>query len=563
MRFRFLPQVVFAAALGSAAPAAAAVYTVGADGDCDHPTLLGGLLAAAFNPGADEIRLARNLAYVDQDHHLTNWDPATAGALTIAGGYDDCADTQPSGDTEVDGTPQQPVFEIDTADDGISVVTLRRLRVSGSGQRGIIVEGESDLDLEDSMVTANAGGGILVQDGAILRMDWLSSVFDNQTTAAGAGIACSAGGMELAGVIQGNDTIGQPGGGIRATGCIVSLDRLRIYANSAWRGGGLYADGGSFVQALGGTYEVTFDVNEASDTGGGIYAADATVTLVGTAVEANLAQTSGGGLYAAAGSLISMDRATGTCGGRQRCSVLSRNRVASSNLDDDGAAAATEDDGEIRLFQTWIEDNDAGPNLNASAIRVAGEGAALRIEGASFSFNSVGRLVEVGDGASADLAFVSASSNGYPGGNPASPIYVQTGGTARINSSVFHPSFHFGSDLAGAIAELDCILVSDLVHLGGAATRSSVGDPLFTDPALGNLRPRAASPAIDYCSASAYVAAHGDGDGETRGYDLAGNPNGSPGVAGGLFDLGFDEVRPLFVDGFESGGSAAWSDTVP
>ena len=35
------------------------------------------------------------------------------------------------------------------------------------------------------------------------------------------------------------------------------------------------------------------------------------------------------------------------------------------------------------------------------------------------------------------------------------------------------------------------------------------------------------------------------------------------GVAGGLFDLGFDEVRWLFADGFESGDTSAWSSVAP
>lgn len=551
-----------ALAVGAATPLAAGTITVGADAACDHGTLLGGILAAAINAGPDEIRLARNQTYTDQDFHLTNWDPAGAGALTIAGGYDDCIDTQPSGRTEIDGIAQRPVFEIDTTGAESSVVTLRQLAITGSGQRGILVEGQSDLALEGSMVTLNAGGGVLVRDGAILTMDSGSSIFDNDTVAAGAGISCSAGGMELEGVIQGNDSI-QEGGGIRATGCIVTLRRLLIYANSAFKGGGLAADGGSFVQALGGTWAVIFRQNDATDLGGGVYATDATVSLVGTTVESNLAQNAGGGLFADAGGLISMDRPSGSCGGRSRCSWLRANDVNPSSLEDDGAVAATAGDGELRLFQTWIEESVAGASPTSSAIRVAGTGSILRIEGASFSGNWVNRLVEVGSGASADLAFVSASDNGYPGNPPAGPIYVQSGGTARVLSSVFHPSNILGSDAAGAISEIDCVMVSDLAHLGAGATRSVAGDPLFADPASGDLRLRPESPAVDYCDATVYAPAHGDGDGEARGFDLPSNPNGSPGVTGGLFDLGFDEIRLLFADGFESGDTSAWSSVTP
>ena len=76
MRSRCWPLL----ALLAASPLDASLFTVGADGACTHPTLLGAVLSAAFNAGADEIRVARNLTYTDQSFHLTNWDPAGVGA---------------------------------------------------------------------------------------------------------------------------------------------------------------------------------------------------------------------------------------------------------------------------------------------------------------------------------------------------------------------------------------------------------------------------------------------------------------------------------------------------
>jgi hypothetical protein len=54
-----------------------------------------------------------------------------------------------------------------------------------------------------------------------------------------------------------------------------------------------------------------------------------------------------------------------------------------------------------------------------------------------------------------------------------------------------------------------------------------------------------------------------DFDVEDRPYDVPFNANGSPGVGGGTYDLGADEVRPTFADGFESGNTSRWSTTVP
>jgi hypothetical protein len=558
-RFRQVLVAVLAPILAQQA-AKAAIYTVGADGACTHQNnLLGALLSAAFSAEADEIRLALNLAYTNQDIHLTNFAPGSAGALTIAGGYADCADTQASGRTVVSGTLGSPVFEVDSTGDFVSDVTFRDLEIRDSGQRGILVQGETDVELDNTTVREN-NGGIRVESGAILRMHSGSSVFQNTSTTGGAGISCFQAGLEITGVLQSNSTPADTGGGIYASGCVVSLlAGTNIVNNEAWRGGGLYAEGGSFVQAFGGTFAVELKINEAFDKGGGVYALNSTVQLVGTNVDSN----TGGGLFADTGGVITMDRAGGTCGGRAKCSSLSHNRASAGMPDGDGIAARVDAGGEIRLFQTYIEDNDSISDSTTSVIRAVGAGAVLAVEGVSMSANTIRRLFEIGSGAIADIAFVSASENGVPGNPSAAPLFVGNGGVARLNSSVFWPSFFIGFEAGATLAELDCILVSDAAHLAAGATRSGVGDPQFASAATGNLRPAPGSPAVDYCDSSAYAPVHGDGDDQARGFDLAGNPNGSPGVAGGLFDLGFDEVRPLFYDGFESGNTTAWSSASP
>jgi hypothetical protein len=97
----------------------------------------------------------------------------------------------------------------------------------------------------------------------------------------------------------------------------------------------------------------------------------------------------------------------------------------------------------------------------------------------------------------------------------------------------------------------------------GGGTSVVAVDPRFAAPAQGDLHLHPQSPAVDFCNIAAYAPAHGDGDGQARGFDLGSNPNGTPGVPGGLFDLGFDEVRPLFADGFETGGTSRWSAVTP
>jgi hypothetical protein len=196
-------------------------------------------------------------------------------------------------------------------------------------------------------------------------------------------------------------------------------------------------------------------------------------------------------------------------------------------------------------------------------LRAAGGGARLRLEGVSFWDNEGVRLIEVGDGGIADVAFVSATGNGNSTIPVAWPLVVQSGGLARLNSSVFHPSAPIAVEGGGSLAEADCLILSDLTHLASGGTSVVVAQPAFSDPASGNLHLAPGSPAVDFCDATAYTPGQGDGDGQGRGFDLPWNPNGSPGRSGGLFDLGFDEVRPLFADGFETGDTSRWSSATP
>ncbi len=564
MRRRWLVPLTAASTIAAlVGPLPAAIYTVGSDGACTHPNLPSAILTAALTPAADEIRLARNLTYNNQQVQLTDWDPSTTGALTLSGGYDDCPDATPAGRTVVDGAPGNPAFRVNASGGDSSVVTFRRLEISGSGVRGLAVEGDCDVELEDVAVRSNAGGGISLAGGAILSVDASSILHDQDVSVDGAGLHCDGSGVELSGRILSNTTSAL-GGGIWADGCILSLlGGSEISDNEAFRGGGIYVQGGTFLQGLGGIAGIELLSNLAIDRGGAVFADGNTtsVRLEGTAVVFNEAGESGGGLFASNAAMITMDRPSGSCGNRNRCSELSRNALDPTS-GGDGVAAAADLGGTVRLFQTHVESNDF-PSVGSSALRASGDGALVLLESVSFWDNFVDRLVEAGSGGRAEMAFVSASDNDGLQGGPARPLVVQQGGTASVNSSLFHPSGAIFLDPGVVLDEADCLVVSDVAHLPPGATRSTVADPLFVSPTTGDLRLRPASPAVDYCDATAYTPTQGDGDGEARGFDLAANPNGSPGAAGGVQDLGFDEVRPLFADGFESASTSNWSSTTP
>lgn len=557
--------MVVAGVLSVASAARAAIYTVGSDGACTQSTIAAGLLAAALNNGPDEVRLATNQAYTNQFLHLTNWDPGSpVGSLTISGGYSDCADTTPSGLTTVDGTAGNPVVWVDTTGDGESVVTLRRLDIQGSGARGILIEGASDVDLVDTDVRLNFGGGVRVASDATIDIDSASSIHDNQTSGNGGGLDCDEGGVVLDGSIQSNEAIGN-GGGLHAVGCIISLlDGATIASNEAFDGGGAHLSDGSFLQALGSISGVVIELNDAARFGGGLFATGAGTSafLRGSEVGFNRADVKGGGLFAEMDAVITMDRPDGSCGGRLDCSVLRRNVVNPAVPDPDGAAAIAVSGGEVRIFQSLVHQNDA-LSSNGAVFAAEGGAALVRLESVSIWGNRAGSLMDVASGGEAEMAFVSASGNGIPGHPPARPITIDSGGVGRLNSSVFHPSSTTSVQAGASLAEADCLIFSDAAHLPAAATRSIAADPLFANAAAGNLRLAPGSPGVDYCDSSMHSPAHGDGDGEARGFDLVANPNGDPGAPGGIQDVGFDEVRPLFADGFESGSTGAWSGTTP
>jgi hypothetical protein len=137
------------------------------------------------------------------------------------------------------------------------------------------------------------------------------------------------------------------------------------------------------------------------------------------------------------------------------------------------------------------------------------------------------------------------------------------GGLAAENDAVITME----QDAASCSSVDDCSRltgVSSVSGLRGSATLISTLDPQFRNALAGDLRVGFTSPAIDFCDATLFQPTHTDRDGENRGYDVAGNANGSPGLPGGLYDLGADEVRDLLlVDGFESGNTALWSGQSP
>jgi predicted outer membrane repeat protein len=545
-------------------PAAADLYKVGAVSDpaCTHDSLQGALLSAFFNAGPDEIRLARNIGYVDERVQLINW--STAEALTIAGGYDNCADTTASSRTPVDGTADHPVIEMTGTNGGL--LTLRRIAVEGSGRRGILVTGNNQVTLSASFVRSNADGGVRVSGDAKLVVDVDSRIWNNTTGGGGGGIFCEGTArVDLSGAVGG---IGTPnhaavvGGGIYAAGdCeTVLFDGSAVAYNQSRDGAGIAAVGDSLVLALGAAQGVVIEQNVATDRGGGVFGSESSeVHLFNTRVRNNQAAHAGGGLFATGDfAQLSMLRRSGACNpsgpATNRCSTLEGNALSDGR---EGAAAMVDAGASLYLYQTQIEGNSAALDSN-SALEAQAIGSYLSLESVGFLGNTVGILVRL-DNAAALVEFVSATGNGSAGNPNAIPLYLLGNSGATLRSSIFWPNGPISVAAGSSISEARCLIVSTTAGLPPWATVVSTTNPLFIAPAS-DLHIRPDSPAVDFCDGapSPYPVMR-DVDYEQRAADQPANPDGSPGVPGGRVDIGLDEVDGwLMVAGFETGDLYEW-----
>lgn len=231
----------FALAASCAAPAHAAIFTVGtpsgAGQPCTHGTIQAAINAANSSAGADTIRLTRTLTYEPEANSIN-----TAQELTIEGGYATC--TQATADatrTVVSGAggAHAPVFTI-TAPTG-ALIHLRNLTISGGDVDGaglgggIRFEGDGVLDIADSAIsnnTAGYGGGIYARGtGTNAELNILNnvSIVGNTARYDGGGVYASQ--IETS---------------MTAPGSILFNNRATGVASGAYTGG---YGGGLYVQA--------------------------------------------------------------------------------------------------------------------------------------------------------------------------------------------------------------------------------------------------------------------------------------------------------------------------
>lgn len=259
-------------------------------GGCAYGTLSQAIAAAA---DGDTLQVAADTFHEAVD--IIDKD------LTIVGGYDSTCTTPDAGTTRLDASYHSG----SAVNIRNNVVTLRNLRITGGDSIGGGVDvdassgNESQATLDNVHITGNTGtygAGLYIGTRAVVTLT-NGTLIDNNAASIHGGGARVWGKLVLtswAGGITHNTA--PHGGGVSVPGGVLHMRPGHVGNNQATaasgRGGGIHVLDGGVVTA---TNSSNVYRNSAYD-GGGIYADDARVTL-GAVIHSNVAANDGGGLY--------------------------------------------------------------------------------------------------------------------------------------------------------------------------------------------------------------------------------------------------------------------------
>lgn len=559
-----LPALLFALLCGAAArPAAASTYTVGGAG-CSHADLNAALAAAAANPGFDEIHLLAGSSH--QGQFLVSSD-----ALTIIGGFATCAATTPTGSSTLLGTNSSRALFLNS----FGTVWLERLNLTGGTVTGdgggALLQGSGSILLNHVLVFGNhatgKGGNVYVNASPGLVVTFTGTSLISQGAALdGGGLACAGDGRVVFRddvLVANNHATGDGGGVHLSAGCELVHSSSGpgdgiVNNTAALFGGGVSIEGGAEMNTELGLFgpAVVQGNSSTSGSGGGIYLSGTGTVLRAffADIRGNTAFSAGGGIAAENDSIVAVGRpvaAIDWCPDRVRCSLLRDNSAATG-----GAIWAFASS--ITVHGTHLEGNSA----DAGAVAYLYQGAEATIHSTVVAGNDGTAPFVVGNSASLTLGNVTAAGNSNIGPNFISAASAAT--SVRVLTSIFDQpdGTLLGGTGAGTTKQVDCVLSPTVNFLTGLPAGTAVraiyiADPRFANAATGNYQIRGNSPAIDHCDLTQWSDGTHDIDWQPRDVDNA--------VLDtlGTRDLGADEYRDLFSDGFESQGTQFWSAALP
>lgn len=563
-----------------ATPAWSATFWVGDSPACTGsnvlPNLASALLLAAFNgTESDEIRLTSTVSYTGANGRitLTDWSPASAGSLTISGGYPDCF-TSPSGRT-IFGDTSGVAVTVQTSSQSESNVTLRRLDIRGA-DTGLSANGGASVTLDDTRIGDHDLRGIDVTSGAYVDIESDSIIElngDISTTSWGGGVYCHGTDSEvtLRGRIHANSAeFG--GNAYLSNGCFMMLmggstiDANQVFGpGAAQYGGGVYVHNGGELYANGGSQRVSISNNYAGQ-GAGIYVnGTGRATLINTLFQGNEGFV-GAAIYATGGGTSSpqiiMDRAS-SCPFQISCSEMEGNRTDSSIV--------YVDDSFVRISRTIIESSTIWTVPDTKSLIHGTNGALVRLGHVGLYRNTTDHAIWNQDSQFEILHATIARNQTYVDGGtpqPSRALLSQGSGSANyLHNSIIADST--GVDLQGGSIQSTCNLVDSAPGDLPSGT-FYIDTPQFIDIAGGDARQTSASPGVDMCLNNPLTwASTEDIEKQSLGVNDANNDQGNPGESGGYYDAGFDENHMNVGDDYftltaaKSGDGTGWIISVP
>ena len=554
-----------------------AFVTVGSTADCDYDNLLD-----AYNDADVFVRITSQQTYSDVfTISKTKW---------FTGGYDTCAaaETNTLGQfkTKWTGSNNGTVVKIDANNPATAIVTLDRfeifdgLNIFFAGAGGIKVSGNSSLILANSEVhdnAANEGGGIRVRGANAQVTVTNSSIFNNTSTSAGAGVYCESDAhftMIGDSVIRSNIATGNGGGIFGNADCqitVLSGDslaplnvQLGIIGNQAAKGAGVYLKSGADMTLTGNDEHPASIVGNISNTdtsplvvgGGGVYIIDAGTTFTATnaRIDFNIAQNVGAGIGVLDEARFIMGRLDTACWDNDKCSSISDNIVLKAT--GDAAAGFIFNQATADISGTYIGNNQA----NETAVFVIEQVAFLRLEGSLIVDNtSFGQPF-------ASKLFSVKGNNGFAGNldffyntltsNNANATFFLDGTSSqqfvRINNSIIRDQGDI-IETTGAInpaLTIACNYVHEIASL--TVAQNPVDNfnfnPEFVDSANGDYHVTSQSLSKDLCNEDSIQSNYNGLNGNVRGFD-------DPNVINlrGPFDAGAYEQNNdlIFSSGFD------------
>ncbi len=222
--------------------------------------------------------------------------------ITIQGGYDATCTAQTGGLTTVTAGVAGSVLDVNSG----AILTLRGLNLTGGSSfgAGVDVLGGSRVTLDNTDVHDNngsSGAGLYISSTSVVTYTNDSDIYNNVSSSSGGGaiVYGKLSGFNTNSDIYSNSAVNGGGIAINDPGKLI-LDNADVVANTASQlGGGIFVSSAAITLTNSVFIGETAPCCQSAATGGGIYAQNSRVTLLGdaNAILNNTATGNGGGVY--------------------------------------------------------------------------------------------------------------------------------------------------------------------------------------------------------------------------------------------------------------------------